>query len=220
LNLTLFDLDGTLIPFDCDHAFGEYLVRIGWVDRDEFRRRNDAFYADYRAGTLDLDAYVEFATGAWRDRPDAEAARARYVAELVAPALHPRACALVQQHRDAGDLTAIVTATNAFVTAPIAELFGVERLIAVELARDRDGRIDGRIAGVPSFRDGKLTRVDAWLAESHRTRGSFERVTVYSDSTNDLPLLEVATHPVATNPSPALEAIARERGWPILRLFE
>jgi HAD superfamily hydrolase (TIGR01490 family) len=220
LNLTLFDLDGTLLPFDSDHAFGEYMVRIGWADGEAFRHRNDAFYAAYQAGTLDLDAYVHFATASWRDRADAEAARTRFVAEVVAPQLHPRARALVQQHRDAGDLTAIVTATNEFVTEPIAALFCVDRLLAVELARDAAGRIDGRIAGVPSFREGKIERVDAWLAASGRTRGSFERVTVYSDSSNDLPLLDVATHPVATNPSPSLEAIARERGWPILRLFE
>lgn len=220
MRLVLFDLDGTLLPFDSDHAFGEFMVKVGWADGDDFRRRNDAFYAQYQAGTLDLDAYVDFATSAWRGRPDAEPIRARFMAEVIAPALHPRALALVGEHRVAGDLAAIVTATNEFVTAPIAAAFGVEHLIAVRLARDAAGRIDGRIDGVPSFREGKLVRVDQWLAGLGRSRRDFEQITVYSDSANDLPLLEAATHPVATNPSLALQTLARERGWPILRLFE
>jgi HAD superfamily hydrolase (TIGR01490 family) len=217
--LTLFDLDGTLLPFDSDHAFGEYMVEIGWADAEHFRRRNDAFYADYCAGTLDLAAYVDFATSAWRERPDADAVRARFVAERIAPALHERARALVREHQAAGDLVAIVTATNEFVTAPIAAAFGVEHLIAVRLQRDPVGRVSGRIDGVPSFREGKIARVDHWLASLRRRRDGFERVTVYSDSMNDLALLEAATHPVATNPTPELQALAHERGWPVLTLF-
>jgi HAD superfamily hydrolase (TIGR01490 family) len=217
--LTLFDLDGTLLPFDSDHAFGEYMVQIGWADAEHFRRRNDAFYADYCAGTLDLAAYVDFATAAWRERPDADAVRARFVAERIEPALHERARALVREHHAAGDLVAIVTATNEFVTAPIAAAFGVEHLIAVRLQRDAAGRVNGRIDGVPSFREGKIARVDDWLAGLRRRRDGFERVTVYSDSMNDLALLEAATHPVATNPTPELQALAHERGWPVLTLF-
>lgn len=221
MRLTLFDLDGTLLPTDSDHAFGEFMVAIGWADGDEWRRRNDAFYADYQAGCLDLDAYVDFATSAWRDRAPAElqAARERFMREVIAPQLRPAALGLVERHRAAGDLIAIVTATNEVVTAPIASAFGVEHLIAVELERDGDGRVTGRVRGVPAFRDGKIRRVDDWLAGLGRRLGDFERVTFYSDSTNDLPLLERATDPVATNPSPALEAIALERGWPILKLF-
>jgi len=220
MNLTLFDLDGTLIPFDSDHAFGEFMVRVGWADGDEFRRRNDAFYRDYLDGCLDLDAYIDFATSSWRDRPDAEAMRERFMAEVLRPGLHARAISLVREHQQAGDLVAIVTATNEFVTEPIARAFGVEHLIAVQLERDAAGRPTGRVRGVPSFREGKIRRVDDWLGGLGHARGRFARVTVYSDSPNDLPLLEQATHPVATNPSPSLEAIARERGWPILRLFE
>ena len=221
MRLTLFDLDGTLLPTDSDHAFGEFMVAIGWADGDEWRRRNDAFYADYQAGCLDLDAYVDFATSAWRDRAPGElqAARERFMRDVIAPQLRPGALGLVERHRAAGDLIAIVTATNEVVTAPIASAFGVEHLIAVELERDGDGRVTGRVRGVPSFRDGKIRRVDDWLAGLGRQLGDFERVTFYSDSTNDLPLLERATDPVATNPSPALEAIALERGWPILKLF-
>ncbi|MCU0927676.1 MAG: HAD-IB family hydrolase [Burkholderiaceae bacterium] len=221
MRLTLFDLDGTLLPSDSDHAFGEFMVAIGWADGEQWRRRNDEFYADYQAGCLDLDAYVDFATSAWRDRrhDEVEAARERFMREVIAPQLRAPALELVGRHRAAGDLIAIVTATNEVVTAPIARAFGVEHLIAVELERDGGGRVTGRVRGVPSFRDGKIRRVDDWLASVGRSLGDFERVTFYSDSTNDLPLLERATDPVATNPSPALEAIALERGWPILKLF-
>lgn len=220
MNLTLFDLDGTLLPFDSDHAFGEYMVRIGWADGEHFERRNDQFYADYQAGRLDLDEYIEFATAAWRDRPDAEAARARYMLEVIRPAIAPRALELVQQHQAAGDLVAIVTATNEFVTAPIAAEFGVSHLIAVNLERDAAGRVTGRVAGVPSFREGKVTRVHEWLAGLNWQLADFDRVTFYSDSSNDLALLELADTPVATNPGEDLEALAMERGWRILRLFD
>jgi HAD superfamily hydrolase (TIGR01490 family) len=222
VNLTLFDLDGTLLPTDSDHAFGEFLVGIGWADAQAHRRGNDAFYADYLAGTLDLDAYVAFATAPWRGRSDAElsAVMARFLDEVVRPALHPAALALVERHRAAGDRLAIVTATNEFVTRPIARLFGIETLIATELVRDPAGRVTGAVRGVPAFRDGKIARVGAWLAEGGQAIDDFERCTFYSDSTNDLPLLEHVSHPVATNPVPALAAIAAERGWPVLRLFE
>lgn len=221
MNLTLFDLDGTLIPVDSDHAFGDFLVREGWVDSEHFKRRNDAFYAQYVDGTLDLEAYLDFATSAWRNRhPDeALAMRERFMCEEMAPALRPQALALVKRHQDAGDLVAIVTATNEFVTRPIADAFGVAELIALELERDAQGRVTGRIQGVPTFQAGKIRRVLDWLEQREHRWDQFERITFYSDSTNDLPLLEKVSHPVATNPSPALEQIARERGWPILKLF-
>ncbi|ABM95974.1 HAD family hydrolase [Methylibium petroleiphilum] len=221
MNLCLFDLDHTLLPLDSDHAWGEFVVALGWADGPEQRRANDAFYAQYQDGTLDIAAYVEFATRAWRERPAAEqaAAHERFMRELIRPAIRPEALALVREHQRRGELTAIVTATNEFVTRPIAAAFGVETLIAVELERDAAGAVTGRIHGTPSFREGKTVRVQQWLHGMGRRVQDSERVTVYSDSTNDLPLLELATHPVATNPSPALEAIARERGWPLLKLF-
>ena len=222
MNLALFDLDGTLIPGDSDHAFGEFMITLGWVDPELHRRANDAFYRQYLAGTLDIDEYIAFSTRAWRNRPLAEqrAASRRFIAEVVQPQLRPAAFDLLQRHRDTGDLIAIVTATNEFVTRPIAEAFGVGHLLAVELERDAGGAATGRIAGVPSFREGKIARVHQWLRGlGHRLEG-FERSVFYSESTNDLPLLEIVSEPVATNPSPALEAIARERGWRILRLFE
>lgn len=222
MNLTLFDLDGTLLPIDSDHAFGQFMVRTGWADGAAFQAENDRFFADYQAGRLDLAAYIRFATSPWRDRPFAEieAGRVRFFDEAIQPVLHDSARALVRGHAEAGDLIAIVTATNEFVTQPIARAFEVPTLIAVELARDAQGRVTGDIQGIPSYREGKVPRVEAWLAAQGRQRADFDRITVYSDSTNDLPLLEWATDAVATNPSAALEAIARERGWRILRLFE
>ncbi|MBW8845056.1 MAG: HAD family hydrolase [Burkholderiales bacterium] len=221
MNLTLFDLDGTLIPVDSDHAFGGFMVDVGWVDGAVWGAKNDEFFAQYNAGTLDLPGYIDFATSAWRSRPLAEALamRERFMAEVMRPALRPEARALVEQHRAAGDLMAMVTATNAFVTEPIAVAFGVEHLIAVNLQRDEAGRYTGAIDGVPSFREGKIERVQSWLQGLGAQWRDFERVTFYSDSTNDLPLLERVSHPVATNPSPALARIAAERGWPQLQLF-
>ena len=221
MNLTLFDLDGTLIPVDSDHAFGGFMVEVGWADGAEWGRRNDEFFAQYNAGTLDLPAYIAFATSAWRSRPveEALAMRERFMAEVMRPALRPEAIALVERHRAAGDLMAVVTATNVFVTTPIAQAFGVEHLIAVDLQRDAGGRYTGEIEGIPSFREGKIARVEAWLQGLGAQWADFERVTLYSDSTNDLPLLERVSHPVATNPSPSLAAIASARGWPQLQLF-
>jgi HAD superfamily hydrolase (TIGR01490 family) len=221
MRLTLFDLDGTLIETDSDHAFGEFMVAIGWVDGDAFKRRNDAFYEDYQAARLDIEAYIDFATAPWRDRPQDEALamRERFMQERILPAIDARARALVQRHQAAGDLVAVVTATNEFITRPIADAFGVADLIALELVRDDNRRITGAVRGVPSFREGKIVRVEQWLAKLGLRHADFERIAFYSDSTNDLPLLEWATHPVATNPGPALAAIARERGWPVLNLF-
>ncbi len=222
MNLTLFDLDETLIPLDSDHAWGEFVIQLGWVDEAAFRRRNDAFFADYKAGRLDIHAYIAFATEPLRAQGPQRCAEAhaRFMREVVEPALHPAALALVREHQARGDRIALVTATNDFITAPIARAFGIEALIAVRLERGPGGTITGRIDGVPSYREGKVARVGEWLAGSGAAWGDFERVSVYSDSPNDLPLLERATDPVATNPSPALETIARERGWRILRLFE
>jgi HAD superfamily hydrolase (TIGR01490 family) len=220
--LCLFDLDGTLIPIDSDHAFGEFMVDIGWADGQHFRARNDAFYADYQAGTLDLAAYVDFATSVWRSRPleDAEAERERFMCEVMQPQLRPAAFELVRRHQQQGDLVAIVTSTNEFVTAPIAAALGIEHLLAVQLERETDGRWSGRIRGIPTFRAGKVDRVHGWLAAQGLQLADFSDVAVYSDSINDLPLMELATEAVATNPSPPLEAIAHERGWRILRLFD
>jgi HAD superfamily hydrolase (TIGR01490 family) len=220
-DLCLFDLDHTLLPIDSDHAWGEFVIRQGWVDPVEFGRGNDMFYAQYQAGSLDVHAYIEFATRPWRERPEDEmaAAHRRFMAETIQPALRPAALDLVRRHQAQGDLVALVTATNEFVTAPIAQAFGIDHLLAVRLERGAAGNITGRIDGEPSFREGKTVRVRQWLDGMGMALQDFERISVYSDSPNDLPLLECATDPVATNPSPSLETIARERGWRILQLF-
>lgn len=220
--LALFDLDGTLLPGDSDHAFGEFLIAQGLADGAAHRARNDAFYADYQAGTLDIVAYTEFATAPWRGLDAAALAQlqARFVAEVVEPMIRPQALALIERHRAAGDLLAVVTATNDFVTRPIARRLGVPTLIATELERDAGGRATGAIRGVPAFRSGKIARVAQWLAADGLALEGFEQSVFYSDSANDLPLLEIVSHPVATNPGRGLREIALARGWPILNLFE
>jgi HAD superfamily hydrolase (TIGR01490 family) len=222
MNLCLFDLDDTLLPLDSDHAWGEFLVHKGWVDPIAFKQGNDAFFAQYQAGTLDIHAYIAFVTEPLRRRSAAvlAAAHKEFMQQVINPQLRPSALALVAEHQEQGDKVALVTATNEFVTAPIAQALGIDTLIAVQLQRDASGTITGLIEGVPSYRDGKVTRVAQWLADQGQHWQSFERVSVYSDSANDLPLLERATHPVATNPSTSLRALAQARGWPILNLFE
>ena len=219
--ITLFDLDHTLLPIDSDYSWGEFTQQIGWTDPVEFKRRNDAFYAHYVAGTLDVHDYVRFAVEALRVRGrDAYAqAHERFMRDWITPALRPQALDLVRDHQQQGDTVAIVTATNELVTRPIAAAFGVPELIAVELERDAGGWITGEIAGVPSMREGKVVRVAQWLQARGLDWLDVE-TTFYSDSMNDLPLLERVQHPVATNPDARLRTIALERGWRILDLFE
>lgn len=221
MKLALFDLDHTLLPLDSDHAFGEFLVANGWADAGLFKVRNDAFFADYLAGTLDMAAYVDFATSAWRGRSALEQAalQARFMAEVIQPAIRPAALALIEQHRRQGHALALVTATNEFVTAPIAQALGLPVLIATALHRDAQGAVTGMIEGHANLREGKVHNVGLWLARQGTRWDAVEESWCYSDSTNDLPLLERVTHPVATNPGEGLERIALERGWPILRLF-
>jgi len=179
------------------------------------------FYERYKAGTLDIAEYVRFATAAIREQglEKSIAAHASYMSDVVQKSIKKQALALVQRHQAAGDEVIIVTATNEFVTRPIAQAFGVQHLIAIDLVRDATGLPTGEIAGIPSFREGKVARVEQWLAERGKTWGDVAQSTFYSDSINDLPLLEKVSHPVATNPDDRLTAIAQARGWPILNLF-
>jgi HAD superfamily hydrolase (TIGR01490 family) len=218
--LAFFDLDHTLIPFDSDYEWGEFTIALGWCDASEFKRRNAEFFAQYQSGTLDIHDYVRFATQAIREQGATEsiAAHARFMREIVQKGIQEPALALVRQHQAAGDETVVVTATNEFVTRPIATALGIATLIAVELERDASGDLTGEIRGTPSFREGKVARVQQWLDERGLRWDEVES-TFYSDSLNDLPLLEKVTHPVATNPDERLRAVATERGWRILELF-
>jgi HAD superfamily hydrolase (TIGR01490 family) len=220
MKLALFDLDHTLLPIDSDHSWGQYTLDIGWSDPGHFKARNDQFYADYVAGTLDVHEYVRFSTEAARVRGQvaAQAARADFMDRVIRPAIRPQALDLVKRHQDAGEQVIIITATNEFVTRPIADAFGVSELIAVQLARDTSGWITGEIDGIPSLREGKVARMALWLSDRGLSWADVE-ATFYSDSLNDLPLLEKVRHPVATNPDPRLRKIAVERGWRILDLF-
>ena len=218
--LALFDLDHTLIPIDSDYEWGEFTIALGWCDATEFKRRNAEFFEQYRAGTLDIHDYVRFATQAIRKQGAIKsiAAHARFMNEVVQKTIKNQALELVGGHRAAGDEVVIVTATNEFVTRPIADAFGVSELIAVELERDAGGNLTGEIKGTPSAREGKVTRIEQWLAV--RSLGWDDvQTTFYTDSMNDLSLLEKVTHPVATNPDARLRALATERGWRILDLF-
>lgn len=218
--ITFFDLDHTLLPIDSDYAWGEFTQAIGWTDPVEFKRRNDEYFQHYLAGTLDVHDYVRFAVQALRERGEAQyrQAHGRFMREVIQPALRPAALELVRSHQQAGDQVLIVTATNELVTRPIAQAFGIDELIAVELERGPDGWITGAIAGTPSMREGKVVRVNKWLQKRGLDWLDVE-TTFYSDSTNDLPLLEKVDHPVATNPGASLRSIALERGWRILDLF-
>jgi len=221
MKLALFDLDQTLLPLDSDQSWGEFTLNLGWVDRQRFKQRNDAFYADYNAGCLDIHAYVRFATEAMRQRGlvQAQEAHQAFMREVIQPAITPQALELVEQHRAQGETLVMVTATNEFVTGPIAQAFGMDVLLAVQLVRDEQGNFTGDIDGTPSLREGKVTRVNQWLAEQGLSLTEVH-ATFYSDSMNDLPLLEKVDVPVVTNAGPELKQIAQERGWRILDLFE
>ncbi|MBS7808689.1 HAD family hydrolase [Variovorax sp. PCZ-1] len=222
MRLALFDLDHTLLPIDSDHAWGEYTVQRGWRDPVAFKARNDAFYENYKIGKLDPVEYLMFATEAIRQRGATEsiALRADYMTAVVEKHIKKPALDLLEKHRAAGDEVLMVTATNEFVTEPIAKRFGIEHLIAVQLEVGADGWYTGRSRGTPSYQAGKVERVRQWLSERGKTWADVSHSTFYSDSMNDLPLLEHVTEPVATNPDPRLRTLATERGWKIIDLFQ
>lgn len=216
MRLALFDLDNTLLGGDSDHAWGDYLCARGILDPVEYQNRNDAFYQDYLAGKLDLQAYLNFSLEilATTEMAQLDEWHADFMRDCVEPIILPKALALLKQHRDAGDKLVIITATNRFITGPIAKRLDVEHLLATECELV-EGRYTGRSVDVPCFREGKVTRLRRWLEENDlNLEGSY----FYSDSMNDLPLLEQVDHPVAVNPDPNLRAEAEKRGWPILDL--
>ena len=219
--LALFDLDHTLLPLDSDYQWADFLARTGRAgDPDVARARNEDLMLRYNAGDLTAQEAAEFMLGllAAHCPMDLASWHEEFMQDVIRPAMTHQAMSLVRGHLSAGDRCAIVTATNTFVTAPIARAFGVPTLIATD-PEFVNGRYTGRIDGTPSFREGKIKRVNAWLEALGQTLSDYEHVYFYSDSINDLPLLEQVTHPVATNPSERLRQIALERKWTVLDLF-
>lgn len=216
MTLAIFDLDNTLLAGDSDHAWGDFLVEQGVVDPQAYRKANDGFLKAYQDGTLDIRDYLAFALRPLAETPTETllALRQQFMAERIRPIILPRGRDLVEQHRRQGHQLLIITATNRFVTAPIAEALGIDALIATE-PEMRNGVYTGRVAGTPSFREGKIERLQAWR-EAHRT--PMTGAWFYSDSHNDLPLLEQVDNPVAVDPDASLEETARARGWPVLSL--
>ena len=216
--LALFDLDNTLLDGDSDYLWGVFLAEQGIVDGVEYARQNAHFFRQYEEGCLDIRAFLRFCLQVLRDHSleDLHRWRAQFLREKIDPIMTAPARALVERHRAAGDTLLIVTATNAFVTAPIAARFGISHLIAT-IPEQRDGRFTGEVTGQPAFREGKVKRLQEWLEESGETLSGSH---FYSDSHNDRPLLELVDHPVAVDPDAELARQARHRGWPILSLRE
>lgn len=215
--LVLFDLDNTLLSGDSDFEWAQFLIERGVLDRELYEARNRRFYEQYRAGTLDIRAFLDFQLKPLSRHPRAqlEAWRREYLECKVRPMIREQARALVARHR--GDLCAVITATNSFVTGPIAREFGIEHLIATE-PEQSNGEFTGGVLGTPCFREGKVERLEAWLAGRGTCLGDFAESWFYSDSLNDLPLLERVTHPVAVDPDETLARHAAARRWRIISL--
>lgn len=214
--LAIFDLDHTLLDGDSDHAWGQYLVDQTLVDPAIHKHRNDYFYEQYKAGTLDIHEYLTFTLKPLTEYPLQTMldTRAAFLRDRIAPLISQKSRDLIAQHKNQGDTLLIITATNGFVTYPIAEMLGIEHIIAPE-PEFVDGAYTGRVVGIPSFQQGKVTRLNEWLAERDiDLAGSY----FYSDSHNDVPLLEIVDHPVAVDPDERLTALAQSRGWPIISL--
>lgn len=219
MTLVLFDLDNTLLAGDSDYEWGQFLIAKGVVDGPHYEAKNKAFYEDYKAGRLDIYAFLAFALHplATHTREQLDAWHAEYLATRIQPMITQAARDLVNRHLDEADLVAVITATNSFVTGPIAREFGIPHLIATE-PEEKNGRFTGEVVGTPCFREGKVTRLEQFL-DAHDTRlDDLSDSWFYSDSLNDLPLLEKVRHPVAVDPDPTLRAHAQKKGWPVMSL--
>jgi len=219
LNLALFDLDNTILAGDSDYNWSRFLIQEGYLDGAIHAEKNEKFYADYKAGTLDIYAFVEF-----QFKPLARNPRTvlnqllkKYVEEVIKPMITEKARALVKRHQEEGDLIIVITATNSFITKPIAELFGIENLIGTD-PEEKEGEFTGKVSGLPSFKEGKVTRLEAWLKGKNLSLASFEQSYFYSDSHNDLPLMQKVTHPVAVDSDDILSEYAKSKGWPQISL--
>jgi HAD superfamily hydrolase (TIGR01490 family) len=219
LNLALFDLDNTILAGDSDYNWSRFLIQEGYLDGAIHAEKNEKFYADYKAGTLDIYAFVEF-----QFKPLARNPRTvlnqllkKYVEEVIKPMITEKARVLVKRHQEEGDLIIVITATNSFITKPIAELFGIRNLIGTD-PEEKEGEFTGKVSGLPSFKEGKVTRLEAWLKGKNLSLASFEKSYFYSDSHNDLPLMQKVTHPVAVDSDDVLSEYAKSMGWPQISL--
>lgn len=216
MKLAIFDLDNTLIAGDSDHLWGQFLIEQGVVDREYYERENDRFLEEYKDGSLDIHEFLRFSLQplAAHSLGELQDWHTQFMEEKIAPIMLPSAMELLQKHRDEGAVLLIITATNLFVTAPIAELLGVDDLLATE-PEFRDGRYTGEVIDPPCFREGKVAQLERWL---HQQGHNLAQSWFYSDSHNDLPLLERVTYPVAVDPDDTLKQHARMKGWPIISL--
>lgn len=216
MTLALFDLDNTLLSGDSDYEWGQFLVRKGLVNLAYYEQENQRFYGQYQQGTLDILEYSAFSFGPLAERTMAELAalHGEFMAEVIEPLLQDSAKQLVDKHRQQGHTLVIITATNSFITRPIAEAFGIPHLLATE-PKIVDGRYTREVDGTPCFQQGKVTRLQAWLNDRHETLADSY---FYSDSHNDLPLLEMVDNPVVVDPDDKLRDVAQQRNWPVISL--
>ena len=220
-DLVLFDLDNTLLSGDSDFEWAQFLISRGILDRELQEAKNLEFYQQYQAGTLDIHAFLDFQLRplARHTRSELDAWHAEFMVTRIRPVIGAAARALVSRHNDTGALTAIVTATNSFVTGPIAREFGIPHLVATVPEQNAGtGRYTGKPQGVPAFREGKIVRVEAWLESLGLWWGSFAHSYFYSDSHNDLPLMSLVSNPIAVDPDQKLRDHALEKGWPVISL--
>jgi len=220
MNLAIFDLDNTLLKGDSDYNWALFLIKKGLIEKEAFEKKNEQFFQDYQAGSLDVYEYCGFQFGVLKDnkRDVIEVLRDQYLDEVILPMIPKKAYELVESHRQKGDKLLIITATNSFITKPIGKIFGIQDLIGTD-PEEIDGKFTGKIAGIPSFQEGKIQRLEVWLGLQGLTLKSFEKTFFYSDSINDIPLLERVTHPVATNPDTVLMEKAKTQGWTTIHLW-
>ena len=219
MNLAIFDLDNTLLDGDSDYNWGIYLVKKGYLDEEEYKVKNQKFFEEYQHGKLDIFAFAEFQFQFLKNntRKFLNDVRSDYIDEIIKPMVLKKAVDLVSQHKEAGDSLLIITATNSFITKPIGKLFGIENLIGTD-PEEHLGEFTGKVKGTPSFKEGKVTRLFDWLDARDFKLTDFEKTFFYSDSHNDLALLEVVTNPVVVNGDKILLEKAQEKNWPTLNL--
>ena len=217
MNIAIFDLDNTLLDGDSDYNWGLYLVKKGYLDEGEYKEQNQKFFEEYQVGKLDIFAFAEFQFRFLKNntRKFLNDVRSDYINEIIKPMILKKAVDLVNQHKEAGDRLLIITATNSFITKPIRELFGIDELIGTD-PEENEGEFTGKVKGTPSFKEGKVTRLFDWLCEKNLKLADFEKTFFYSDSHNDLALLEVVTNPVVVNGDKILLEKAQEKNWPTL----